>query len=309
MKSRAVLLSLAFFLCVGCGEVDLHHGLDEVEASEILVLLSQNGIDAKKVKEVQGQEVSWKLTVPASDGAAARQILVQNNLPHKRELGLSGVYKDKGLIPTPDEQKARFLLALKGEIINSLIKVPGVADADIVLNIPEEDKFSLLDEQQKQPTASVIVRGRPGSDYSTLTEEKIQHFVANSVPNLHPGNVAVIMTQVPGQEGASSGGASSWGSGDSQDGVMPQARPAQVAAESADLKEIAGLKMDPQSSRLFRLYALMGLAVVMLMSIALIVNVIRLNRLRQNQEELNMKALPAGTEAVPAAKGVGAKGA
>jgi hypothetical protein len=29
-----------------------------------------------------------------------------------------GVYKEKGLIPTPDEQKARFLLALKGEIIN-----------------------------------------------------------------------------------------------------------------------------------------------------------------------------------------------
>ena len=142
----------------GCQQADLHHGLEEMEADQVLNVLHQNGIKADKVKEVQGQEVSWKVSVPSRDLARARQILITHNMPRRKELGLSGVYKEKGLIPTPDEQKARYLLALKGEIINSLEKIPGVVDADVVLNIPAEDEFSELRAAERRPTASVVVR-------------------------------------------------------------------------------------------------------------------------------------------------------
>src|SRR5262249_52939018 len=119
---------------------------------------------------------------------------IANNLPHRRELGLSGVYREKGLIPTPDEQKARFLLALKGEIINSLQKIPGVVDVDVVLNVPNDNEFADLDPVKRKPTASVVVQPRNDELVAqTVTEDKIQRFVANTVPNLDPNDVTVIV--------------------------------------------------------------------------------------------------------------------
>lgn len=271
----ALLIFLGFF---GCKQIDLHHNLEETEASEILVLLQQNGIEAKKEREVSGQEVSWKVSIREVDAARSRQILIANNLPRRRELGLSGVYKEKGLIPTPDEQKARFLLALKGEIINSLQRIPGVVDADVVLNVPTENEFAELDPEKKRPTASVVVKTRNDAVVAqTVTEGKVQQFVANSVPNLNPNDVTVIVTRAdtgsgpipvgpvgtsPGPEGLDLG--DSGGS----------------AVAGASLVELAGMRLEPESVGRFKFYIISLLALLMGVSMVLLVNIMRLNRLR-----------------------------
>ena len=287
---KQIIVPLLFLFLAACNQFDLHHHLEEEDADEIMVLLHHNGVDARKEKEMEGQEVHWKVTVPRGALPAARALLVQNNLPRRRELGLSGVYKEKGLIPTPDEQRARFLLALKGEIINSLQKLPGVVDSDVVLNVPTEDQFSLMEGELKRPTASVILRLQPGADANAVTEDKVQRFVANAVPKLDPNDVAVIMTR------AGTGGTIVEG------GQSVQTTPAAATVASGPREElwmIAGLKMDAASRNRFRLYTLIGLGALMLLSIALIVNVVRLNRLRQKMPE------PIETTALPQATGGG----
>ena len=157
----------------------MYHGLSEEDANEILVVLQEEGIQAQKEKEVQFDDLPL-----------ARSLLVAKNLPRQKELGLGGVYKEKGLIPTSDEQKARFLLALKGEIINSLEKLPEVIDADIVLNVPIKEEFNR--GEKKRPTASVVIKAMlPPNTQSSLSEMKIQEFVANSVEELAPRDVTV----------------------------------------------------------------------------------------------------------------------
>lgn len=275
--SLAVLV--VFFLLTGCQKVDLHHGLAETEAGEILNLLHENGISASKDREVSGQEVTWKVTVSPRDLAEARRLVIANNLPRSKELGLSGVYKEKGLIPTPDEQKARFLLALKGEIINSLEKIPGVVDADLVLNVPTENEFSDLRAEKKRPTASVVVRTRAGEEIP-VTEGKIQRFVANSVPNLDPNDVVVIVSRAPGAAG-SAGAAGVAGSlfvTPPLGGSPPQIPPPKAGTPS--WVEMAGIRLDAKSIGRFKGYFIGLLALLVVVSAALLVNIVRLNRLR-----------------------------
>lgn len=293
----AVLFVLISF--VGCQKVALHHNLEEIEADEILVLLQQQGIEAEKVKEQSGQEVSWKIAVKKDEMAKARQILISSNLPRKRELGLSGVYKEKGLIPTPDEQKARSLLALKGEITNSLEKIQGVVDADVVLNIPEESEFAPMDQAKKRPTASVVIRTRNEElIVQTVTEGKIQRFVANSVPEMDPNDVAVIVSRTDmGSMLPMAGSVSPSPFGSS---TPPRSDSPSVA--SGDLVDIGGIRLEEDSVGRFKAYMIGLLAILVAVSGFLLVNIVRLNRLKLTVQRgsrtagSERSALPSGSD-------------
>lgn len=270
-------------LLMGCREIALHHNLEELEADEILVALQQNGIVAKKEKELEGQEVSWTVLVQDKDLAPARQILITNSLPKRKELGLSGVYKDKGLIPTPDEQKARFLLALKGEIINSLEKIPGVIDADVILNVPQENELSELDPNKKRPTASVVIRTRNDEAVvHSMSEGKLQRFVANTVQNLDPNDVSVIITRGdPGMGPAQP--TSPFAATQTSPviaGTADHARGSLVSASPEDTVELAGIRLDKESVGRFKFYIIGLLMLVLAISVFLLYNIMRLNRMR-----------------------------
>ncbi|MBI2083122.1 MAG: hypothetical protein HYT76_06090 [Deltaproteobacteria bacterium] len=288
-KYFLVLLVLA--LMAGCQKADLHHDLTEIEADEIINLLHQNTIEAEKRKEVSGQEVSWVVVVPKLDLPDARRILIANSFPKRKELGLSGVYKEKGLIPTPDEQKARFLLALKGEIINSLEKIPGVVDADVVLNVPDEDEFAEFESAEKRPTASVVIRSRSGDDLS-LTEGKVQRFVANSVPKLNPNDVAVIISRTGGTTIAPSSTSTLL---PPSTGVPPAVSVPSPVEEGADFVELAGMKVEEGSIGRLKLFFIGLLLLLMVVSAVLLIMVVRFNRLRVRfQTGTPIEGVPVG---------------
>ncbi len=303
-----IFLFVCLSLNVACRKVALHQGLDEVEVDEILVLLHENGIEAQKELEenTQSQVQTWKITVNQELAPQARQILIANNLPRKKALGLSGVYQEKGLIPTPDEQKARFLLALKGEIINSLHKIPGVVDVDVVLNVPDSDEFSTTTMVQKRPTASVIVRTTNlESVTQTVTESKIQKFVANTIPNMDPNDVAVIISRTVTRFGKAPENAPS--------AVIPPPleTPASANIEASTTSSmnteastnrretvtVAGMNVDEESAGRLKFYIAAFLLVLMALAVFLIFNVLRLNRLRMKVQKGNV------TPAVPLAPG------
>lgn len=275
IKFIAVLL-IVFFI-TACGKVPLYQDLSEEDANGILVLLNENGIKASKKKEERQNEIFWSVYVGNKDMSRARALLVQHNLPRRKELGLTGVYKDKGLIPTPDEQKARYLLALKGEIINSLERIPSVVDADVVLNVPIKDEFASAEERAEQrPTASVIVKLKPAeAGEEHLSEAKFQQFVANAVENLHPRDVTVIISYIPG--------------------ARPTIRPGEVRtlfpvtpsqrAETKLLsevdKELVGLRLDTPSKERLKIYLLIFFLVLIILSAGLVISIVQGSRMRR----------------------------
>jgi len=274
----SIIIVLVAFALSACNRVELYGNLSEDDANEILVLLSENDIRTQKKKETRQNEVFYSILVSSDDVAKARSLLVQHNLPRRRQLGLTGVYKEKGLIPTPDEQKARFLLALKGELINSLAKIPDVVDADVVLNVPTADEFADAElKKQKRPTASVVLKVKPEAVTNrTVTEAKVQQFVANGVEGLNPRDVTVIISYLsdtgrtvkPGEvvnlpPGAPSG----------------SKLPSTPAAELS--QTLIGLTLDEPSKSRLKIYLLIFFIVLLLLSAVLILAIVQGSRMRR----------------------------
>lgn len=291
-------------LLSACREVELYQELNEQDANEMMVILSENKIEAIKKKEIRQNEISYTVLVSQEQLGDARSLLVRNHLPRSKELGLPGVYKEKGLIPTPDEQKARYLLAVKGEIINSLERIPEIVDVDVVLNVPEVDEFASAEEKErKRPTASAVVRAKPSlMGAAAVTENKIQQFVANAVEGLNPRDVSVILSYIGGT--------------DMQSGTQPvisvqndplktlpanatdSAEPALPGDNVLSDSSLLGLKMDSESSDKLRLYLLMFFGLVMVLATGLIIAMVQAVKYRKragsNQDQAALEGRVAG---------------
>lgn len=275
----SLVILLAF---VSCSGIALYQNLSEEDVNEMLVLLSGNGIKANKKKEVRQNETFYSVVVGDKDLSRARELLMQHNLPRRRELGLTGVYKEKGLIPTPDEQKARYLLALKGEIINSLERIPDVVDADVVLNIPTKDEFASVEERAKQrPTASVIIKLKPSeTGEPSLTEAKAQEFIANAVEGMSPREVTVVLSYIPASGQTIRPG---------QVMTLPpkgaETSQSQAVAPVMD-KDLVGLRLDAASKERLKIYLLIFFLVLMILSAGLIISIVQGSRMRRKIAEI-----------------------
>jgi type III secretion protein J len=183
---------LALVLVTGC-HIELQHELTESDANEIYVLLSKNGITAKKEKEEGGNEVRFMITVPKSDAAQAAELLKLNSLPRPVEKGLSHFAKGS-MVPTATEERAMLLKALAGEVSNSLNQIDGVLEARTIVMIPENNDLT-QPENKPMPSASVFLKYRPGDGGKPpIDVQSIRSFVATAVPELKPEAVTVLMT-------------------------------------------------------------------------------------------------------------------
>ncbi|MBU4485227.1 hypothetical protein KKA47_07405 [bacterium] len=278
-----LIVSVVFFL-TGCKRLGLHHDLSEEEANEILVLLNQNEIKATKIKEVRQNETFWIIEVHSDDVMRARVLLQQNDLPSRKAAGLEEVYKEKGLIPTPDEQKARYLLALKGEIINSLEKIPEIIDVDVVLNVPDREEFAEPGTPQKRPSAAAVIKARqPLGGGSPLSEMKIQKFIANAIENLDPRDVTVIISY--------SGKTNAFKKGDWSETFVPlgeikeneEIEKEKIEKESGKKTTILGISVDVESKKRVKIYLLVFFGLLVLLSAGLIVMILRTSRMRKKK--------------------------
>lgn len=272
-----IFLFSAVFLFTACTEIVLLQDLEQRDANEIMVMLTRNGINVQRKVVEKQQTTTWMITVSSGDEMRARELLVANHLPRQRELGLSGVCKESGLIPTPKMEKCRELLALKGEIINSLESIPTVVDADVVINMPDKQDFPDENNPAPRPTASVVVQvDTPLGEAMAIDESKVQQFVANSVTGMDVRDVAVIITRSSGARVL-------------EDHPPEESTntPATVAEEEGEEEEgeelstVGGLLMDPDSAKKFKLMMVVGLVIVTVLSGTLIAVLLRMAKGRK----------------------------
>ena len=185
------VLWLALFL-LACASAELASGLTESEAQEMVVVLQQYGLNAKKVKVGEGKEASYTVQVPGNQANSANQILKKYELPREKPKGLDAIFSQGGLIPTATEEKAKMLMALQGEIAQTLQTVDGIASARVHIVLSEKDP--LAENPQSKPSASVFIKYR--GDHEPLTVEEIKQIVAHSVDGLEAGQVAVVMKPI-----------------------------------------------------------------------------------------------------------------
>ena len=183
-------------LLTACGgQSVLVHQLEEAEANEILVVLAAKGLSADKIM-VPGRVVTYDVAVSAGDSNQATKVLVANKLPRQRAQGFKETYSGAGgLIPTKSEEKAKYMMAVQGEIERNLSRLPGIVQVHVSVVQPDRDVIRDLDTPPPPATAAVSIVYNPTDERgsSTISVDEVRALVAASVEDLHPTNVAVVM--------------------------------------------------------------------------------------------------------------------
>ncbi len=195
LQSLPWVLFLSFAL-FGCS-MPIQGGLTERQANQIIVLLAKANIQATKQKNAEGREVTWSIIVSKSEAAKSIGVLQANNMPPKKERGFNEVYGKAGMIPTATEERAKYMMALSGELTKTLKSIPGVLNARIHLVIPKDKLLRRPGEKQTPPRASVSISTKTKMARNKVLRmgliRDIKKIVSGSMERLQPKNIQVVV--------------------------------------------------------------------------------------------------------------------
>ncbi|HLK91891.1 MAG TPA: secretion protein [Polyangia bacterium] len=178
---------------VGCS-TNILHGLDERSANEATAALERAGIGAEKLADEGASPggASYTIRVAHGDGTRAVDLLRALGLPHDKRRGFAETYGQPSLIPTPSEERARYLDATAGEIERTLETVDGVVSARVHLVLEESDPLAEGTRPKSAARAAVLLKARPGA--TPIAVADVQQLVAGSVAGLDAAAVGVVVT-------------------------------------------------------------------------------------------------------------------
>jgi type III secretory pathway lipoprotein EscJ len=190
-KPKSVLLFLlAAVLLAGCNSRKVQTVKVEAEANQIIDVLGENGVRAKKNEIGEGERKSFEILINGDDEAVATAI----QLMEDHCLGRPDPPEPEGgaVITSIEVEKARDQRRTKMGIESQLRKLPGVTCVEVNFVQPEPRSLAI---NPYPSTASVLI------NYKTPTfshsKEEIAGLVAGSVPALKPENVNVVLSAKP----------------------------------------------------------------------------------------------------------------
>ena len=186
---RATVLLLLPLLLAAC-QVELHRGLNEREANEIVAVLLRGGIAASRVPDGAN---ALAVRVPDSRFADAVDALRAHGLPRPRFASMGEVFPSGGLVASPVQERARMVHALNQELSRTISEVDGVVSARVHVVLPEPDP---LRREPGPASASVLVRHEAEAPVGALVPH-IKMRVSNGVANLSYDRVSVALVAVP----------------------------------------------------------------------------------------------------------------
>ncbi len=128
------------------------------------------------------------ILVPEDKVRDVRLKLAAKGIPNKGVIGYE--LFDKSSIGISEfQQRVNFKRAIEGELVRTILRFKNIEDARVHIALPEKSIF-LRDE--KEPSASVFIKLKPGTTITPEQVKAIRNLVAASVEDLRPEKVVVI---------------------------------------------------------------------------------------------------------------------
>lgn len=147
------------------------------------------------IEWLKGQNIPYRLSnnggnisIPSSQVHEARLNLASVGLPQGGGVGFE-IFDKQSFALTDFVQKVNYSRALQGELSRTIASLGPVSTARVHLAIPEKRLFK---NQQKQASASVILKLASGRRLGEQQVEGIIHLVSSSIEGLSPDKVTVI---------------------------------------------------------------------------------------------------------------------
>ena len=153
------------------------------DASQMMTELESAGFEPKISND------GTVISLPEGDVARARMALAQAGLPPQGNVGWELFDENSGLGMNSFEQQINKLRALEGELSRSIETIDNVDSARVHLVLPEREAFS---QERPDPSASIVVHARRGSQLQKSQAMSIRSLVAAAVPRLSPDRVTIL---------------------------------------------------------------------------------------------------------------------
>ena len=180
----AVLLTLIlFFTWLGREDFTLlYSNLEPSESARVIEILQKRSVDYRVTMGGNG------IMVPAARVGELKVLMAGEGLPTGGVTGYE-LFDGQGLGVSEFTQNINYRRALEGELSRSIASISAVEKARVHLVIPKQ---ALFQDEQQDPTASVIVNlVRPGALRAEQVQA-VQRLVSGSVEGLAPDNVTLL---------------------------------------------------------------------------------------------------------------------
>jgi flagellar M-ring protein FliF len=128
------------------------------------------------------------ISVPSDRVSELRLELAASGLPQGGGVGFE-IFDTKNLGLTEFVQQLNYQRALQGELARTINGLDEIQHCRVHVAIPKKTIFV---EEQKKPTASVILKLKPGRVLKPNQIEGIAHLVSSSIEGLNPNDVMIV---------------------------------------------------------------------------------------------------------------------
>jgi len=190
-----LFLALGALLASACAQETIAHQQSEREANRIVKLLRDVGMDADKIKDPESREIRFNIVVPKDAAHEALRILEDHNLPETPKPDTAEIFREGGMIPTSEQERAKRVVGIEGDIVNGLRQLPRVVDVVAAVSIPQDDPLRDVNEEKPKPKISVMVVYQPEGPEGLppITVEDVQKFVYAKVSDMKVPEVSVLL--------------------------------------------------------------------------------------------------------------------
>jgi len=181
----AVAIAAMFFWAGDKQFKPLMSNLAPEDATNIVRLLREKNIPFRI--DATGRNIS----VPPESVDQLRLELATSGLPQSGVVGYE-VFDKNTLGTTSFVQKVNQKRALEGELMRTISSIHGVRRARVHLALPQKSAFV---EDQKKPTASVVLDIEPGTTLNDKQVAGIGNLVGRAVEGMDPSDVTIVDSQ------------------------------------------------------------------------------------------------------------------
>ncbi len=184
VSTLALLFVLLFFLNEP-NYTSLYSGLSQEDASKVVEYLANQKV-LYKIDD-NGQTIK----VPYDKVYELRLALAGKGIPSSGVIGYE-IFDKSTMGMSEFTQKLNYKRALEGELARTIQQQEGVAGARVHIVIPQKTIFK---EEEKLPSASVVLKLRGGSTPSKENIQSIVNLLVGSVEGLQQAKVSIIDTK------------------------------------------------------------------------------------------------------------------
>jgi len=160
----------------------LYSDLDPSEAGEITSYLTEQNIPFEL------SEGGNAIQIPSDDVYKVRISLASQGMPRSGNIGYS-IFDQSNLGMTEFLQNLNFRRALEGELMRTIMQLSDVQAARVHIVMPKDRLFA---KDQKEATASIVLKLKSPNGLTKNQLAGISHLVASSVEGLKPENISII---------------------------------------------------------------------------------------------------------------------